>query len=109
MEVVAANWVHHQQCHGDKLSSTTRKQRWFEVNGSIPKIQILGATAFDNVLASEQTVGTFFLTVGDYPKLLGATMEGITGGVWDTPQALDGWAESSGGNTQKVAPKNILA
>jgi hypothetical protein len=49
-----------------------------EGGGGIPDIQILGATAFDDLLASEQVVGTFFLTVGDCTGLLGATMEGIT-------------------------------
>jgi hypothetical protein len=46
----------------------------------IPDIQILGATACDDLLASEQVVRTFFLRVGDFTGLLGATVEGITDG-----------------------------
>jgi len=62
----------------------------------IPDIQILGATAFDNLLASDQVIWTFFLRVGDCTRLLGATVEGITDGEWDRPQVLDGRAGSSG-------------
>jgi hypothetical protein len=51
-----------------------------EGGGGIPDIQILRATAFDDLLASEQVVGTFFLRVGDCAGLLGATVEGITDG-----------------------------
>jgi hypothetical protein len=51
-----------------------------EGGGGVPNIQILGATAFDDLLASEQVIGTFFLRVGDCTRLLGATVEGITDG-----------------------------
>jgi len=43
-------------------------------------IQILGATAIDNLLASEQVVWTFFLRVGDCTGLLGVTVESISSG-----------------------------
>jgi len=71
-------------------------------------IQILGATAIDDLLASEQVVWMFFLRVGVRTGLPGATVEGITDGEWDRPQALDGRAGSSGGNGQKKVPKGIL-
>jgi hypothetical protein len=51
-----------------------------EGGGAIQDIQILGATAFDDRLASDQVVGTFFLRVGDYTGLLRASVEGITDG-----------------------------
>jgi len=54
----------------------------------IPDIPILGATAFDNLLASDQVIWTFFLRVGDCTRLLGATVEGITDGEWDRPEVL---------------------
>jgi len=78
--------------------STDREEACSEGGGSIPDIQILGATAIDDLLASEQVVGTFFLRVGDCTGLLGATGEGITDGGCDRPQALDGRAGNSGGN-----------
>jgi len=37
-------------------------------------------TAFDDLLASEQVVRTFFLRVGDCTVMLGGTVEGITDG-----------------------------
>jgi hypothetical protein len=36
-------------------------------------IQILGATAFDNVLASDEVAESFFLRLGDCTGMLGAT------------------------------------
>jgi hypothetical protein len=79
-EVVAVDWVGHQECPGNAPGSTARDEACSEGGGSIPDFQILGATAFDDLLASEQVVGTFFLRVGDCTGLLGATVEGITEG-----------------------------
>jgi len=78
--VVAVDRVDHQECPMNVAGSTTREEACFEEGGGIPDIQILGATAFDDLLASEQVVGTFFLRVGDCTGLLGATVEGITDG-----------------------------
>jgi len=97
-EVVAVNPVDHQKCPGNVPGSTTREEACSEGVGGIPDIHILGASAFDDLLASEQVVGTFFLGVGDCTGLLGATVEDITDGEWDRPQALDGRAGSSGGS-----------
>jgi hypothetical protein len=79
-EVVAVDREDHQECPGNVPQSTAREEACSKGGGSIPDIQILGATAFDNLLASEQVVGTFFLRVGDCTALLGATTEGITEG-----------------------------
>jgi hypothetical protein len=79
-EVVAVDRVDHQECPGNAPGSTAREEACSEGGGGIPDIQILGATAFDDLLASEQVVGTFFLRVGDCTGLLGATVEGITDG-----------------------------
>ena len=79
-EVVAVDRVDHQECPGNVPGSTAREEACSEGGGGIPDIQILGATAFDDLLASEQVVGTFFLRVGDCTGLLGATVEGITDG-----------------------------
>ena len=78
--MVAVDRVDHQECQGNVPGSTAREEACSEGGGSIPDIQILGATAFDDLLASEQVVGTFFLRVGDCTGLLGATVEGITDG-----------------------------
>jgi len=79
-EVVAVDLVDHQECPGNVPGFTAREEACSEGGGSIPDIQITGATAFDDLLASQQVVGTFFLRVGDCTGLLGATMEGITDG-----------------------------
>jgi len=78
--VVALARVHHQECPGTVPGSTAREEACFEGGAGIPDIQILGATAYDDLLASEQVVGTFLLRVGDFTGLLGATVEGITEG-----------------------------
>jgi hypothetical protein len=80
VEVVVVDFVDHQQCPGNAPGSTAREEACSEGGDGIPDIQILGATAFDDLLASEQVVGTFFLKVRDCTGLLGATVEGITDG-----------------------------
>jgi len=77
-EVVAVDWVDHQECPGNAPGSTASEEACSEGGGVIPDIQILGATVFDDLLSSEQVVGTFFLGVGDSTGQLGATVEGIT-------------------------------
>jgi len=48
--------------------------------GCTSYIQTLGATAIDDLLASEQVVWTFFLRVGVRIGLLGVTVESISSG-----------------------------
>ena len=48
--------------------------------GCTSYIQILGATAIDDQLASEEVVWTFFLRMGVRIGLLGVTMESISSG-----------------------------
>jgi len=79
-EVVAVYRVDHAECPGNAPGSKASEEACSEGGGGIPDIQILGATAFDDLLASEQVVGPFFLRVGDCTGLLGATVEGITDG-----------------------------
>jgi hypothetical protein len=43
-----------------------------------PDIQLLGATTFDHLLASEEVVEAFAIRLGECPGLLGASLEGIT-------------------------------
>jgi len=107
-EVVAADRVDHQECPRNVPGSTAREEACSEGGSGSPDIRILGATAFDDQLASEQAVRTFFLRVVDCVELLGATVEGITDGEWDRPQALDWRPESSGGNGRREVPKGIL-
>jgi hypothetical protein len=102
-EVVAVDWVGHQECPGNVPGSMARAEACSEGGGGIPDISILGATACDDLLASEQVVGTFFPRVGDCTGLLGATVEGITDGECDRPQALDERAGSSGGSCGRRA------
>jgi hypothetical protein len=45
---------------------------------------MLGATAIDDLLPSEQVIWTFFLRVGVRIGLLGVTVETISGGEIDT-------------------------
>jgi hypothetical protein len=78
--VVAVNCVDHQECPRNVPESTAREEVCSEGGGGILDIQILRATAFDDLLASEQIIRTFLLRVGDCTGLLGATVEGITNG-----------------------------
>jgi hypothetical protein len=43
-----------------------------------PDIKILGTTAFDHLLAGDETLETFALQIGECSELLGATMEVTT-------------------------------
>jgi len=57
-----------------------REEGCSKEGGDIPDIQILGATTFDDLLASEQVVWTMFLKVGDFTGLQGVTVESISSG-----------------------------
>jgi len=59
---------------------TARDAACSEGVGGVPDIQILGANALDNQLASEEAVSTLFLRVGVRIGLPGATIESITDG-----------------------------
>jgi len=59
---------------------TAREEACSEGGGGVPDIQILGANAFDNQLASEEVVWTFFQRVGVGIGLLGVTLESISSG-----------------------------
>ena len=59
---------------------TAREETCYEGGGGVPDIQILGANAFDDQLASEEVVWTFFLRVGVRIGLLGVTVESISSG-----------------------------
>jgi hypothetical protein len=78
--VVAVDRVNHQECPGNVPISTVREEECSERDSGITDMQILGITAFDDLLASQQIVGTFFLRVGDCTGLLGATLEISTNG-----------------------------
>jgi hypothetical protein len=78
--VVEVDRVDHPQCPGNVPGSTAREEGYSGGGGGIAVIQILGATAVDDLLASAQVIGTFFLRVGDCTGLLGATVDGITDG-----------------------------
>jgi len=55
-----------------------------------PTIQTLGATAFDDLLASDEVVAAFALRIGECTGLLGAALEDITlDSPGDKTQALD--------------------
>jgi hypothetical protein len=60
--------------------NTAREEACSEGGGGVLDIQILGANAFDDQLASEEVVWTFFLRVGVRIGLLGVTMESISSG-----------------------------
>jgi len=62
-DVVAVDRVEQQECHTNEPAYMGRVDGCSEGGSSLPDIQILGETAFHDVLASEQVVGTFFLYV----------------------------------------------
>jgi len=59
---------------------TAREEACSEGGGGVPDILILGATTFDDQLASEEVVWTFFLRVGVRIGLQGVTVESISSG-----------------------------
>jgi len=59
---------------------TAREEACSEGGGGDPDISILGTNAFDDQLASEEVVWTFFLRVGVRIGLLGVTVESISSG-----------------------------
>jgi hypothetical protein len=93
-EVVAVDRVDYQEFPQKVPGSMPREEACSEGGSGIPDIQILGGTGFDDLLAIEQIVGTFFLRVEACTGLLGAAVEGITDGERDRLQALDGRAGS---------------
>jgi len=103
--LVAVDRVDHQDCPDHVPGSACREEACSKGGGGIPDIQILGATAFDDLLASEQVIVTFFLRGGNCAGLLGATVEGITDGERDKPQVLDGQAGSSSGSWGRRASR----
>jgi len=62
-----------------------------------PDIELLGATAFDDLLAGEEVVVAFALRIGECTGLLGATME-ITTLSGEKPRRWTRRAGSSGGS-----------
>jgi len=72
----------------DRPSCMPRESTWItaweaacsEGGGSVPDNQILGANAFDDLLASEEVVWTLFPRVEVRIGLLGVTVESIPGG-----------------------------
>jgi hypothetical protein len=63
---------------------TARGDTCSEGGGGVQDIQILGANAFDDQLASEEVVWTFFLSVGVRIGLLGVTVESTSSGEMGT-------------------------
>jgi len=96
------SWIRQECCW------ITAREAAHSAGGCTSHNQTLGATTIDDLQASEQVVWTFFLNVGDSTGLQGVTVEGTADGEGDSPQALDGWAESSGGSGQTEALNCIL-
>ena len=85
-------WLYNRRVGGrggsgpGKLSGMPRECTWITAGskacsgggGSVPVISILGTNAFDDQLASEEVVWTFFLRVGVRIGLLGVTVESIS-------------------------------
>jgi len=75
-----AKWIatgEESRSTSDKSSAATR---WGTQNGEPSLgIQLLGATAFDHLWASEEVVKAFPIWLGEGQGSLGASLEGITG------------------------------
>ena len=70
--MVAVDRVDHQEYPGNVPGSMAREEVCSEGGGGIANIQIFGATAFDDLLATEQNVGTFFLRFGRLSRAAGS-------------------------------------
>ena len=73
--------------------------------GRGPGIQTLGATAFDDLLASDEVVAAFALRIGECTGLLGATLEDIT---LDSPGNTDPSAGCDEQGAAAVVPAEEL-
>jgi len=97
VEVVTVDRVDYQECGGNIPGFMACNKVCSEWGGSTPDIQIRRATTFEDLLASQQVVGTFFLRVGDCTEPLRVNMEGITDGEWYRNLPLDRTAGSNCG------------
>jgi len=61
-----------------KVSKAENKNVINQLLGRVPTIQTPRATAFDDLLASDEVIAAFALWIGECPGLLGATLEHIT-------------------------------
>ena len=100
-DLVELDLVEYRQCPGNDPGSMAREEVCSEGGSGIADIQILRATAVDDLLASQQVIMTFCLRVGHCTGLLEATVGDITDGEWDTAQVLDGQAGSSCGSCRR--------
>jgi hypothetical protein len=80
-----------------KVLEAENKNDQDKLVGRGPDIQTLGATAFDDLLASDEVVAAFALRIGECTGLLGATLEDIT---LDSPGNTD---PSTGCDEQRAA------
>jgi len=67
---------------------TAKVEASSERGRSVPDIQILGANAFDDLLASEEVEWTFTLRMGVRIGLLGVTVESISSGEIGTRHCM---------------------
>ena len=75
------DWLGHQDFAGNVAGTTASEEAYTEGCGGVQDSSFLGSIAFDNPLADEQRVGTFFRGVGDCTELPGATLDGVTTAV----------------------------
>jgi len=66
---------------------TIREEEYTNAEGNIPDIQILEATAFVNLLASEEVICTFLIRLGECTGLWAVTMESI----WRCEKDINNW------------------
>jgi len=75
----SARWTATGEDSRSRLDKSSAGTRWGNQNGEpSPGIQLLGATAFDHLWASEDVVEAFAIWLGECQGLLRAWLEGIT-------------------------------
>jgi len=75
----SAWWTATGEESRSRLDKSSAGRRWGNHNGErSPGIQLLGATTFDHLWASEEVVKAFAIWLGECQGLLGAWLEGIT-------------------------------
>jgi hypothetical protein len=100
--------VDHQEYPENVPGSKATEEACSEGGGSITDIRILRTPAFHNLLPSGLVTVTLVLRVGACAGLLGATVEGITGGERVRPQQLDVRARNSGGRWGRRVYKHCV-
>jgi hypothetical protein len=73
--MVAVEWVDRQEYPRNVRRSRSGEKALSKGGGGVPDIQILRGTVFHDLVARQEVVDKLFFRLGDWPGLMGATMD----------------------------------